>query len=65
MRAYKARQITNETETQKFIRELGEAQRKHRGAASWADFNRRREDIDYGAERLAEVAEARAAGWEQ
>jgi hypothetical protein len=28
-------------------------------------FNRRREDIDYGAERLAETAEARAAGWEQ
>ena len=69
MRAYRARQIANEmgyeTETQKFIRKLGEAQRKHRGAGSRADFNRRREDIDYGAERLAETAEDRAAGWEQ
>jgi hypothetical protein len=35
-----------------------------RGGAQ-AALNRRREDIDYGAERLAETAEARAAGWEQ
>ena len=65
MRAYRARQIANEmgyeTETQKFIRRLGEAQRRHRGSSA----DRRREDIDYGAERLAETAEARAAGWEQ
>jgi hypothetical protein len=52
-----------ETETQKFIRNLGEAQRKHRG--SGADLNRRREDIDYGAERLEETDEARRLGWEQ
>jgi hypothetical protein len=54
MRAYAARRAT----TQEFIRSLGEAQRRHRGT-------RRRENRDYGAERLAETAEARRLGMER
>ncbi len=52
-------------EFRQFIRNLAEAQRRHRPHGGAAGLNRRRENIDYGAERLSETAEARRQGWEQ